>query len=232
MFLVGKYQASHASLPDRENRILQKHMNSEITSFQFSPYKEYSAFLMILFMALFLNSGIPVLLPLAWANLVSRYIVNRSLIQYSSTRVDGLGVSFNEISHSLLPVLLIAGCMNGCWMLTANPKIYPNALPFNVTIGSVNSWVVMQRELYLPFYIFMAIFILGEYLFYHLIIRFCACICSKCSDQKMVPLPSYTKTFTEHKKAMNILTSYNIRSNDKMRNVVTRMEMYINKELE
>lgn len=95
-------------------------MNKEITSFQFSPYKEYSAFLMIIFMALFLNSGIPVLLPLAWLNLVSRYIINRSLIQYSSTRVDGLGVAFNELSHTLLPVLLISGCVNGCWMLTAN----------------------------------------------------------------------------------------------------------------
>lgn len=30
---------------------------------------------------------------------------------------------------------------------------------------------------------------------------------------------------------MNILTSYNIHNNDKLRNAVTRMEMYINKEL-
>lgn len=133
-------------------------------------------------MTLFLSSGVPVLLPLAWANLASRYITNRSLIQYSSTRVDGLGVSFNELPHTMLPVLLIIGCMNAGWMLTANPQIFPNALPFNVNIWDINSWMIMKRELYLPFYVFMAIFILGEYLFYHLIIRFCACICSRCSE--------------------------------------------------
>lgn len=136
-------------------------MNKEITSFQFSPYKEYSAFLMIIFMTLFLNSGIPVLLPLAWFNLVSRYIVNRSLIQYSSTRVDGLGVAFNELSHTLLPVLLISGCVNGCWMLTANSMVYPSSLPFNLAIGDVNSWIIMERELHLPFYFFIALFVAG-----------------------------------------------------------------------
>lgn len=187
---------------------------------------------MILFMTLFLSSGIPVILPLAWANLASRYITNRSLIQYSSTRVDGLGVAFNEITHSLLPMLLISGCVNACWMLTANQMIYPKVLSFEIVIGEVNKWVVMGRQLYLPFYLIMALFIAGEYLFYHLIIRFCASICSKCSEQKMVPIPSYSKAFSEHKKTMNILTSYNIHNNDKMRNAVTRMEMYINREIQ
>jgi hypothetical protein len=207
-------------------------MNKQITSFQFSPYKEYSAFLMIIFMTLFLSSGIPVLLPLAWGNLASRYITNRSLIQYSSTRVDGLGVAFNELSHTLLPVLLISGCVNACWMLTANSMVYPSSLPFNITIGDVNSWIIMQRELYLPFYLFMALLVFGEYVFYHFIIRLCASICEKCSEKKMAPLPMHTKSFSEHKKTMNILTSYNIHNNDKLRNAVTRMEMYISKELQ
>lgn len=186
---------------------------------------------MVIFMTFFLNSGIPILLPLAWANLASRYITNRLLIQYFSTRVDGLGVAFNELPHTLLPVLIIAGCVNGCWMLTANSTIYPDAMQFSISLGDINSWIVMQRQLYLPFFIIIALIIAGEYFFYHFIIRFCACICSKCSQQKMVPLPSYSKTFSEHKKRMNVLTSYNIKSNDKMRNAVTRMELYINSQL-
>jgi hypothetical protein len=87
----------------------------------------------------------------------------------------------------------------------------------------------MQRELYLPFYFFIALFVLGEYVFYHTIIRFCNCLSASCFEKKRTVHPSETKTFTEHMKTMNILTSYNIKSNDKMRNAVTRMEAYIKK---
>jgi hypothetical protein len=145
MFIVAKYRASYIGLSDKENRILQKHMNEEITSFQFSPYKEYSAFIMILFMSIYLSPGIPVLIPLALLNLASRYITNRALIQQNSTRVDGLGILFNELPHTLLPILLFVSCLNGCWMLTANAKIYPNILPFNLKLWSINSWSIMQR---------------------------------------------------------------------------------------
>lgn len=98
---------------------------------------------MIIFMALFLNAGIPVLLPLAWLDLMSRYITNRSLIQHSSTRVDGLGVSFNELPHIFLPFLIVAGCINGCWMMTANSQIYPNGITLNISID--NSLTILVR---------------------------------------------------------------------------------------
>jgi hypothetical protein len=39
MFIVSKFRASFINLSNKENKILQKHMNEEITSFQFSPYK-------------------------------------------------------------------------------------------------------------------------------------------------------------------------------------------------
>jgi hypothetical protein len=116
---------------------------------------------MILFMSIFLSPGIPVLIPLAFLNLLSRYVTNRSLIQQDSTRVDGLGIIFNELAHTLLPILLILSSLNGCWMLTANSQIYPNILPFNVKIWDVNNWMIMQRELYLPFYFFIALFVVG-----------------------------------------------------------------------
>lgn len=190
MFIVSKVKASFIGISDKEEKILQKHMNEEITAYQFSPYKEYSAFIMILFMGVFLSPGIPVLIPLAFLNLLSRYVTNRALIQQSSTRVDGLGIIFNELPHTLLPILLFVTCLNGCWMLTANTQIYPNILPFNVKLWQINNWSIMQRELYLPFYFFMALFVLAEYVFHHTIGRCYNCIKSSCFDKKRTVHPS------------------------------------------
>ncbi len=81
---------------------------------------------MVIFMAVLLNGGLPVLMPLAFLNLVSRYITNRSLLQVNSTRVEGLGLSFNEIPHNLLTILLAMSGVNAAWMLTANSHIYPD----------------------------------------------------------------------------------------------------------
>jgi hypothetical protein len=41
-------------------------------------------------MALFLNAGIPALIPLAWLNLASKYITNRKVIQSISSKIEGL----------------------------------------------------------------------------------------------------------------------------------------------
>lgn len=62
-------------------------MNQKITNFQISVYKEYSYFMMIIFMAVLMGTGLPVLMPLAFLDLTSRYITNRSLLQHNSTRI-------------------------------------------------------------------------------------------------------------------------------------------------
>lgn len=65
-------------------------MNAKITSYKLDVYVEYSYFNLVIFMALFLSSGIPVLIPLAWVSLVTKYITNRILLQSVSSRIEGL----------------------------------------------------------------------------------------------------------------------------------------------
>jgi hypothetical protein len=95
MYFITKCRTNFSNLENDEKKVLQKHMNKDITSYSISVYKEYSNFILIIFLALFLYYGIPVLIPLAWINVLSRYITNRSLLQSNSRRVDGLGVVFN-----------------------------------------------------------------------------------------------------------------------------------------
>lgn len=109
-------------------------MNKDITSYSLSVYKEYSNFILIVFLALFLYYGIPVLIPLAWINVLSRYITNRSLLQSNSRRIDGLGVVFNELPHHMLPFLLVVGALNGCWMITSKLDIMQDLNIFIVTL--------------------------------------------------------------------------------------------------
>lgn len=120
-------------------------MNKDVTSYQLSIYKEYSNFFMIFFMAIFLDAGIPVLIPLALLNLLSRYFTNRLLLQKNSTRIHGLGIVFNEISFTFISITLIFSGVNSAWMLTANSSIYPNVLPFNLNLSTLNDWNVMAR---------------------------------------------------------------------------------------
>lgn len=39
--------------------------------------------------------------------------------------------------------------------------------------------------------------------------------------------PYHTRPFSEYAKAMNVLSSYNIRNNDEMRNVILNLEKYL-----
>jgi hypothetical protein len=66
-------------------------MNEEITSYKLNVYKEASNFYLIIIMCCLFMAGIPVLLPLGLINIASRYIVNRSLLQNNSSRIEGLG---------------------------------------------------------------------------------------------------------------------------------------------
>jgi len=96
-------------------------------------------------MSTFLTAGIPVLMPLAFVDLLSRYICNRSLMQQNSRRVDGLGIIFNQLPHNLIPALLILSTINAGWFLTANSSIYPSILPFTLNLGALNNWSILLR---------------------------------------------------------------------------------------
>lgn len=159
-------------------------MNKEITSYELSIYKQYSNFLLIIFMTLYLEAGIPALVPLALINLVSRYIINRSLLQRNSTRINGLGLVFNQISYVFMTITLISSAVNAAWMLTASSYIYPSVLPFTLTLWNLNNWNVMTRQLYLPFYIGISLIALGEYVLIEFLIGFIASICRGCYEKK------------------------------------------------
>ena len=79
---------------------------------------------MILFMIFLFSAGIPVLIPLGFLNILSRYLTNRSLLQNNSSKIEGLGEDFSAISHTLIPMIMIFCPLLGCWMLTGNSDIY------------------------------------------------------------------------------------------------------------
>lgn len=128
-FLLDKCTASKASLEDDEGRILQKHMNEEITSYKLDVYKEAANFYMIMVMCTLFAAGVPALIPLGFINSFSRYVTNRSLLQNNSSRIEGLGEDFMSLSMGVLPFLLMFSPVVGEWMLVANSGIYPGQLP-------------------------------------------------------------------------------------------------------
>lgn len=83
--------SSRDSLKDKESRILQKTMNKKMTDFKLEVDKEAASLYLIIIMTCIFWSGIPVLVPLAFLNIMSRYIINRSLLQNHSMRIAGLG---------------------------------------------------------------------------------------------------------------------------------------------
>ena len=104
-------------------------MNRKITDYSLKVYKESANLFLICFIALIFGAGVPALLPLAFVNIVSRYITNRSLIQGYSSKIDGLGEEFNSITLIVMPFMLIFFPLVGCWMLVSNNYIYPTGLP-------------------------------------------------------------------------------------------------------
>ena len=100
-------------------------MNRKITDFRLDVEKEAANLYLIVIMASLFWAGIPALVPLAFINILSRYIINRNLLQNHSTRVAGLGESFSGFTLILLPAILILFPMIDEWMLIANSYIYP-----------------------------------------------------------------------------------------------------------
>jgi hypothetical protein len=220
------YFGDKSHLENREGKILQKRMNRDITSYRVDVYKEMASLNLVLVIVLLFFAGVPVLLPLGLLNVASRYLANRSLLQMNSVRVEGLGVEFTSLFSTLLTVALVVFPLIGEWMLVANSKIAADSvLAFGSIASGMGSGIYeLQVELYLPFYIAISMLAITEYIAFHLVSNFCGCLCSCCQR----PLPNYhTRPFWEYAKGMNVLCSYNIRKNDKMRNAILYLEKYL-----
>ena len=62
-----------------------------MTDFQLDVATEASNIYLIFIIAGLFCAGVPTLLPLAFLNILTRYITNRSLLQFNSSKVPGLG---------------------------------------------------------------------------------------------------------------------------------------------
>jgi hypothetical protein len=62
-------------------------MNREIISYKLDIYKETANLYLVLIIVLVFFTGVPVFLPIGFVNILSRYIVNRSLLQKNSVRI-------------------------------------------------------------------------------------------------------------------------------------------------
>jgi hypothetical protein len=127
-FLKDKCTTGRAGLQELEGKILQKSMNAEMTSYRLDVFQEAANFYMVMAMCGLFCAGVPVLVPLAYINLLSRYITNRSLLQANSARINGLGEEFASFTRAILPLMLVVCPLVGEWMLVANSDIYPSAL--------------------------------------------------------------------------------------------------------
>jgi hypothetical protein len=143
-FLLDKCTSSKSSLEDDEGKILQKNMNEQITSYKLDVYKEAANCYLILVMCSLFCAGVPVLIPLGFVNIFSRYVTNRSLLQNNSSRIEGLGEEFSSLTLGFFPMLLMASPLIGEWMLVANSNIYPNQLPMNFPYFN-NLYVELDR---------------------------------------------------------------------------------------
>ena len=92
---------------------------------------------------------------------------------------------------------------------------------------------MLDKQLYLPFFLIIALMAAFEYFLWNTLIRFCSCLCSLCYERKITSHPYHTRPFKEYAKGMNVLSSYNIRNNDQMRNVILNLEKYlVDKEMD
>ena len=138
--------------------------------------------------------GIPALIPLGFINLWSRYITARSLLQYSSRRIQGIGQEFCSLSLGLMPFVLIICPLVSEWMLIGNSSIYPNKLPmkFPYFQGIIT---ILDKQLYLPFYLILSLFAFIEFFLYNTLIRCCSWFCNLCYQKKEVSHPYHTRPF-------------------------------------
>lgn len=95
-------------------------------------------------MGIFLSAGIPVLVPLAFINLLSKYITSRIVIQSHSSRISGLGEDFMAYPLTFLPFIVIFGAIFGCWMLTANESLIPPYVNINIPLDLPDDFNIVE----------------------------------------------------------------------------------------
>lgn len=178
-------------------------------------------------MAALFCAGVPILVPLALLNILSRYITNRSLLQGQSSQVSGLGEDFSSLSLHIFPFMLIFFPIMGEWMIISNSSIYPSGLPVDLSFLNFleGYFTELDKEAFLPFYLLISAVALLEWIIYNSIVRFCSCLCGICYEKKEVRY--HSRPFSEYTKSINVLSSYNIRNNDQMRNAILHLEKYL-----
>lgn len=81
-------------------------------------------------MVLIFFTGVPIMLPLGFFDILSRYLINRNLIQKNSMRIEGLGENFIQLTVGILTFSIIVFSLIGEWMLMANSKVYSYVINF------------------------------------------------------------------------------------------------------
>jgi hypothetical protein len=88
-----------------------------------------------------------------------------------------------SLSILILPFMLIFFPVFGEWMFTANTSIYPNVLPMTFPLFNGLSWI-LDRQLYLPFYIILSLIAMIEFFFWNTLVRFFSWLSSLCYERK------------------------------------------------
>lgn len=133
-------------------------MNNQITQFKVDASDQISNLFLIMIMVLLFFTGVPILLPLGFFDVLSRYLINRSLIQKNSMRIEGLGENFIQITVGILTFSIIIFSLIGEWMLMANSKVFSTVMDFYGS-GSLmfdSFFYELKIQLYIPFYIGIA----------------------------------------------------------------------------
>jgi hypothetical protein len=126
---------------------------------------------------------------------------------------------------TFLPITIIIGAITSCWMLTANSSLIPPSLNIQIPLNMPSYFYIPQlvRELYLPYFLIIALLMLVWFLFDNTLVRFLSWLSSLCFEKKQVLHPYHTRPYSDYAKTMNVLSSYNIRNNDRMRNVILNL---------
>ena len=111
-------------------------------------------------------------------------------------------------------------------MLVANEDIYPDGL--SLTLPILNGYFTqLDKQLYLPFYILISLLTFCEFFVYNIFVRFVSCLCGLCYQERDLSLSYNTRPFSEYAKGMNVLSSYNVRNNAEMKNIILTLEKYL-----
>lgn len=215
----------------KEGKTIQRRLNMQFTNYRIDVTNYLAEELLIVFIGIMYCGGIPILLPLCMASLISRYITAKSLMLRYSSRVDGLTEELNEVGYILLPLASLFGCLVGLWMLTANSMIYPGtmsvSLPLPASLESAYSNLIV-RSFYLSYTFVLACLILVYVLLYNTLVRFVRWLISLCYCSHSAPTAAARETpFSETVTFLNVLYTYDIHQNDKYKNAVHNMEKYL-----